>query len=111
MHRRQWLQLPAATLLGATARAARGQAAPADGDPAIDRLLAARVRVQGVGLVGAVVDGDRVRVGAAGTRRAGTDLVPTADTLVEYGSITKTFTALLLADAVLRRELALADPV
>ena len=111
MHRRQWLQLPAAALLGATARAARGQAAPADGDPAIDRLLAARVRVQGVGLVGAVVDVDRVRVGAAGTRRAGTDLVPTADTLVEYGSITKTFTALLLADAVLRRELALADPV
>jgi CubicO group peptidase (beta-lactamase class C family) len=34
-----------------------------------------------------------------------------ADTVFEAGSITKVFTALLLADMVLRREVALADPV
>jgi D-alanyl-D-alanine-carboxypeptidase/D-alanyl-D-alanine-endopeptidase len=34
-----------------------------------------------------------------------------ADTLFEIGSITKVFTALLLADASLRGELALSDPV
>ena len=53
----------------------------------------------------------RVRDGPGQLRRArpGGGATPTAETRFELGSITKTFTGLLLADAVERGELALDD--
>ena len=51
------------------------------------------------------------RVIAAGTRRAEAADAITDSTLFEIGSITKAFTGTLLAEMVLRREVALDDPV
>lgn len=50
----------------------------------------------------AVVEGDDVRVAFVGAD---------ADTAFEIGSVTKTFTGLLLAEAVERGEVALDDPI
>jgi CubicO group peptidase (beta-lactamase class C family) len=57
----------------------------------------------------AVVDGDRSDVYGFGKLDDGT--APNADTVFEIGSITKTFTATLLAKAVLDGELKLDAPV
>ena len=46
-----------------------------------------------------------------GETKKGTGHLPTENTLYEIGSITKTFTALLLADAVVKGKLKLDDPV
>jgi len=54
--------------------------------------------------------GQRSHVYAAGTSGRA-DLPLNADTLFEIGSITKTFTASLLADMVRRREVRLEDPL
>lgn len=78
---------------------------------ALAKTLRERVAQQGVGLSAAVVDGAGVQFYAAGVRTAGLAEPVDADTLYEYGSITKTFTALLLADMVVRKELALDGPV
>lgn len=51
------------------------------------------------------------QLAAAGARAAGSADAPDGDTRFEWGSITKTFTALLLADAVQRGDLALHDAV
>ncbi|MDR7299325.1 CubicO group peptidase (beta-lactamase class C family) [Pelomonas aquatica] len=70
-------------------------------------LLEARLREDGVALAaGRLSSGNSEFAGAAkrGTR-------PDADSVFEVGSITKTFTALLLADAVVRGELKLEDAV
>jgi CubicO group peptidase (beta-lactamase class C family) len=65
-----------------------------------------------VGLVvGAVrADGERMIVGAGRTRLPDGP-TPAADTLFEIGSITKVYTALLLAEAVVRGELTLDTPL
>lgn len=79
------------------------------------RLLRARVAQEGVGLVAlqvaASAEGNGLILAAAGVRAAGSADAPDADTRFEWGSITKTFTALLLADAVQRGDLALHDAV
>jgi CubicO group peptidase (beta-lactamase class C family) len=75
----------------------------------VDELLKARLAEQGVGFVALQIDGSRVDVAAQGVAREGVPLRD--DALFEIGSITKTFTALLLADAVLRKRLALDDPI
>ena len=69
------------------------------------RLLEMRVKEEGVALAAARVDGRRVELAHAAARgpRVG------ADSVFEIGSLTKTFTALLLADAVVRGELKLDD--
>ncbi len=46
-----------------------------------------------------------------GDAKKGTDIHPTRNTVYEIGSITKTFTAYLLADAVVKKKLALNDPI
>jgi D-alanyl-D-alanine-carboxypeptidase/D-alanyl-D-alanine-endopeptidase len=84
---------------------------PSDAD--IRRILAERVGSleNGVAMVVAVVgpQGRRLiaygRVGANASRAVG------GDTGFEIGSVTKVFTALLLAEMVVRGEVALADPV
>jgi len=100
MQRRTLLLAAAA---GGVAVGARAQAE--------DATLRERLRHEGIGLVAAVVDGSSVRFAAAGRRAIALDTPPDADTRFEYGSITKTFTALLLADASLRDGLKLDDAV
>jgi len=60
-------------------------------------------------LVFAVVDGDKTSVRVFGTLDGGKP--PDGDTVYEIGSITKTFTATLLADAVLAGRVTLDTPV
>jgi len=72
-------------------------------------LLQARLVEQGVGLVALQVDKGTTTITAAGSASAGVPLAD--DARFEIGSITKTFTALLLADAVVRRRLAVDDAV
>ena len=86
-------------------RIGRAQAAR----PATAALLAARLKTDGVGFVAVEVEGKDVFVTAQGARSAGSRMP--ADALFEIGSITKTFTALLLADAVVRKQLSLTGAV
>jgi len=62
-------------------------------------------------LVIAVVDGDRQEIVTFGSLSDDKVRQPDADTVYEIGSVTKTFTALLLADAVARGEVTLDEPV
>lgn len=104
----------AATMAGPTALSALPAAAQA-GAPATEdtlaRLLRGRLEHEGTGLVAARVQGESVAWAGAGRRAAGEASAPDKDTPFELGSLTKTFTALILADMVVRRELALDDPV
>ena len=113
MQRRQLLNTTgAAALMTMTTRlrAQSGQAPPPVDGP-LGAALRDRLRHEGVGLVAAVADGTAVQFTSAGRLAAGQDRAPDADTRFEYGSVTKTFVALLLADMAMRRELKLDDPV
>lgn len=84
---------------------------PGDREKAVERI-AARHGHRHVGLVvGAVTSGGAGTVGPVGRIRAADGPAPRADTLFEIGSVTKVFTALLLAEAVTRGELSLDTPV
>ncbi len=76
-----------------------------------EALLRARIQDRGVGLVAVQVQGERVDLNVQGRARVDAPEALRSDALFEIGSITKTFTALLLADAVVRGQLALTDPV
>ena len=105
--RRRLLQaLPAAAAALGLAWPRRARALAAEPTVA---LLKARLAQQGVGLVALQIERGAVSVVAQGHAREGLPL--RNDALFEIGSITKTFTALLLADAVVRRRFALEDPV
>ncbi|MCW5557505.1 MAG: serine hydrolase [Verrucomicrobiae bacterium] len=84
---------------------------PADAE--IRRILAERVDVhrQSVGMVVGVLEPSGRRIVTQGSQAKGDPAPLDGDTLFEIGSITKVFTTLLLADAVQRGEVALADPV
>jgi serine-type D-Ala-D-Ala carboxypeptidase/endopeptidase len=94
-------------------RLAAAQPAGLASDAEIRRMLSDRIDLQrqSVGIVAGVIDGAGRRVvsygGVAKDDRRPLD----GNTVFEIGSITKVFTSLLLADAVQRREVALADPV
>ena len=102
-----------AITLAALAAAAHAQPT----DARIKDILAQRIDVdrQAVGLAAVVVEGNTVRIvthGAMGLAAEQDKAEPlTPDTLFEVGSITKTFTALLLADMVIKGEVKLDDPV
>jgi len=64
-----------------------------------------------LGLVVGVLDGDRALVRGFGRVSFEDDRVPDGDTVYEIGSISKTFTGLLLADAVERGLAAPEDPI
>jgi len=64
----------------------------------------------GVGYAAVIVDGDKIEFINAGLADKKTGQKITEDSLFEIGSITKTFTALLLADMALKGELSLDDP-
>ena len=82
-------------------------------DAHIKEILTQRIDVdkQAVGLAAVIVNGDQVRIVTHGFQALDKTVSITADTLFEIGSITKTFTALLLADMVVKGELKLDDPV
>jgi serine-type D-Ala-D-Ala carboxypeptidase/endopeptidase len=80
---------------------------------AIRVLLAERVDVgrDSVGYVAAIRDADDTQLVTCGTSGSANGRALDGDTVFEIGSITKVFTALLLADMVARGEVALTDPV
>lgn len=57
------------------------------------------------------VDHDSISLAGLGSPDSGHKQPPGADTRYELGSVTKTFTAMLLADSVDRGEIALDDPL
>ena len=100
-------------LLIAMATAPLPAAAQSDSRPSIRDILKERIEVgrQSVGMVAVTLaDGRRelVTYGHAGTPH---DRPIDMDSVYEIGSITKVFTALLLADMVQRKEVTLDDPV
>jgi serine-type D-Ala-D-Ala carboxypeptidase/endopeptidase len=112
--RRRLLSLasvPAAIALAPAAWAA--QALQVDDDDAIRDMVKRRIDVErrAVGMAVCVVKPDRERFVAWGRARSDDDRQVMSDTLFEIGSITKIFTALLLADMTRRGEVALDDPV
>lgn len=80
-------------------------------DAAVQTLLVQRIaQKQAVGMAAVLYEKGATRIVTAGVARAGGP--PMADdTEFEIGSVTKTFTALVLADAVVRGRATLDDPV
>lgn len=80
---------------------------------AIRALLSERVEIgrQSLGYVAAVAGSEGPRLIICGRSDAENRRALDGDTVFEIGSITKVFTALLLADMAQRGEVALADPV
>lgn len=66
---------------------------------------------QSTGLVAVVLDGNGRIDAAYGRSDSADNRALDADTVFEIGSITKVFTALLLADMIVRGEVAASDPV
>jgi serine-type D-Ala-D-Ala carboxypeptidase/endopeptidase len=91
--------------------AAARTATPSDAE--IRQILVNRIdkEKQGVGIVVGVIDAKGRRVVSYGSLEKGDKRALDGDTLFEIGSITKVFTALLLADMVQRGEVKLDDPI
>lgn len=91
--------------------AAGAPAVPSDAE--IRAILVARVDTHrhAPGIVAGVIDPAGRRVIAHGRRGVGDERPLDEHTVFEIGSITKVLTSLLLADAVLRGEVSLTDPV
>ena len=89
------------------------RAAAEDFTNAIHAFLQQRVEVEkrDVGMVVGIVDEHGSSIVSYGKLDNGTDQEVNGDTLFEIGSITKTFTALLLQDMIERGEMKLDDPV
>ena len=109
----RWL---GACVCGATALLALAcgrSAAAAPADAAIRDILAERIDTYrgSVGLVVGVIEPTGRRIVTHGRRAAADPRPLDGDALFEIGSITKVFTALLLADMVARGELALDEAV
>ena len=81
-------------------------------DDSIRDILRQRIDDEraGVGIVVGAIDAGGRRIVAHGASGRGDGLALDGDTLFEIGSITKPITALLLAEAVRRGEMALDDP-
>lgn len=103
-----------ATPAGAQARQTSPFALPSDAD--IRKILGERVNTlagseDGVGIVVGVVSPQGRRVISYGHRTQGDPRPLNGETAFEIGSVGKVFTALLLADMVLKGDVTLADPV
>jgi hypothetical protein len=99
-------------LLGAqTANGPAERCVPSDG--VIRQMLRERVDAQGkgVGIVVGVIEPEGARVVSYGQLDDGNPRQVDGDTVFEIGSMTKVFTALLLAEMVERGEVALTDPI
>jgi len=116
LHRRSVLSGGLALALGT--RRSWAQTSPEEDIAAVlketlDALLKERVDVgrESTGLVAIVLDGRRRIDAAYGRPDSADDRALDANTVFEIGSITKVFTALLLADMIVRGEVAADDPV
>lgn len=83
-------------------------AIPSNGE--ISGLLAERMKHNGVGIVIGVIEPAGRRLVVYGKSGAKDGRPLDGDTVFQIGSVTKTFTGLLLADMVVRGEVALEDP-
>lgn len=106
MHRRQLLH---AAALAPWVAAPSGVSAEVE--LPVAAALRARVPHEGMGLAAAVAGPSGLQFAFAGRRSAADAAPPDADARFEYGSISKTFTGLLLAERVLAGAFALDDPV
>ena len=81
-------------------------------DDEIRKILAERVgeNEKAVGIVVGIIDPQGRRIISYGQRNAGDARPLDGDTVFEIASVTKVFTALLLADMVEKNEVALSDP-
>jgi D-alanyl-D-alanine-carboxypeptidase/D-alanyl-D-alanine-endopeptidase len=85
-------------------------------EPEIHNLLTARIdalggQKGGAGIVVGIISPDGQRIISAGRRSVDDSRPLDGDTVFEIGSVTKAFTALLLAEMAEKHELALNDPV
>lgn len=81
-------------------------------DSVVQALMDARVKLlPDAGMVVGLIDARGERVLSAGTLNGPGTRPPDAHTIFEIGSVTKTFTAALLADMVRRGEVRLDEPV
>jgi CubicO group peptidase (beta-lactamase class C family) len=107
--------LVAVALILAVALSVRAQTAvgAAPSDDRIREIITTRIDThrQSVGIVVGIVDSTGARVVSHGALAKGDTRKLDGGTLFEIGSVTKVFTALLLAEAVARGEVSLADPV
>jgi CubicO group peptidase (beta-lactamase class C family) len=111
---RFWISLIAGAVAMLAAENPRGAGLPNENE--IRKLLAERIEALGgehggVGIVVGVIGPEGRRIISAGQRRANEPPALNGDTVFEIGSITKAFTALLLAEMAEKNELALNDPV
>jgi serine-type D-Ala-D-Ala carboxypeptidase/endopeptidase len=121
MNRRTFLQNACAGLLAqlALCRIEAQATVPAQGarvaltDDAIRAILRRRIDAErrATGMAVGIVEGQRQRVIVYGRQATGDARRVRGDTLFEIGSLTKVFTALLLADMVQRDEVRFDDPV
>jgi serine-type D-Ala-D-Ala carboxypeptidase/endopeptidase len=90
---------------------AADRAVPSDG--AVRQILRERVDAQGkgVGIVVGLIEPAGARVVSYGQLGEDNPRQVDGDTVFEIGSMTKVFTALVLAEMVQRREVALTDPI
>ena len=88
-------------------------AAPVATDAEIRKILTERIDThqKGVGIVVGVIEPDGRRIVAYGHHDRTGKRPVTGDTVFEIGSVTKVFTALLLADAVKRGVGEQTDPI
>jgi serine-type D-Ala-D-Ala carboxypeptidase/endopeptidase len=98
--------------IGAAAIAGVAQALDGDDDNAIRAILRQRVDVEkrSIGMAVCVVTPHRKRIVTWGRERLSDDQPVTSETVFEIGSVTKVFTALLLASMARRGEVGLDDP-
>ncbi|MEH2544958.1 D-alanyl-D-alanine-carboxypeptidase/D-alanyl-D-alanine-endopeptidase [Bradyrhizobium sp. AZCC 2262] len=115
LHRRSVLLAGPALLLArgrVQAQSLQAQSVQAQSTPEQDLAAILRERVDiardTMGIVAATIDSGRRSVTVYG--QSGSDRPLDADTVFEIGSITKVLTSLLLADMVLRGEVAADDP-
>ena len=111
INRREFSQGLMAT--GLSPMAAIARETPDPEDARIQALLADWVdgRHQSRGVSAAAIEGDRIRFRSHGVMGVKDKREISQDTVFGIASLTKVFTGLLLTDAVLRKEVALADPV
>ena len=93
------------------ARVTRAQAGLTDDE--IRKILQDRIDVakKGVGIVVGLVDEKGIRIISYGKPNKNSDQTVNGDSVFEIGSVTKVFTATLLADMVERGEVSLNDPI
>src|ERR1700730_2371472 len=106
-----WIITSLTVTIAATQTAQSSLVLPSDGE--IRKILAERVGAQegSVGIVDGIIQPPGREIISYGHRNVG-DLRPLdGDTVFEIGSVTKVFTALLLADMVAKNEVALAEPI